>query len=179
MTAADRYPLSGLDYTTWSNKMVSEGKMTWPTTSSESTEQVSPLALPWNLKSVACSTLGANKILYSAGEAQFCRLVRQYVGGVLHGAQVIMTNELCNGEGCVMFIDVSFGVGGAFVRHGIPEICEHLFEAIWRDCKGTGGSAELTIGSETGFVDAAFYPDDTSATCPADTRTDVCRKVVF
>jgi len=174
MTPADRYVVSGLDYTTWSNKMVNEGKMQWP--SNPSTTEVADRTKPWHIRNVACGFVGASHPTYKEGEAKFCHLIQQYIGGVLQSGSYILKDGVCNErEGCTMVIDISFAVGGAFLANGVPSICEFLFEAIWNECNGTGGSAELTIGSETGTIQAQFFQNDAGVTCPANTRTDVCR----
>ena len=171
MTASDRYVVSGQNYTTWSNNMVAQGMMHWPDT--PSSKQIKARTTSWSVNSVACGFIGGTSSSYEIGEAKFCAFVRDffvrdYVGLTLTGVSFPPQDGLCDdNQDCTMIIDLAFGIGGSLVKDAIPAFCEDIFEAVWNDCSGSGGSAELTVGSETGTVQAQFFVRDEGATSPA------------
>ena len=178
MTASDRYVVSSQNYTTWSNNMVTQGKMHWPDT--PSSNQIEARTKSWSVKSVACGFIGGTHSSYQVGEAKFCTQIRDYASVNLKVGSWILQDGLCeDNQDCTMIIDMAFAIGGAFVNDAIPSFCEDIFEAVWNDCSGSGGSAELTVGSETGFVQAQFFLRDEGATCPATTPTNVCESSRF
>lgn len=178
MTSLDGHVVSGQDYTTWVNNMVDQGKMRWPDTSPK--KQIESRDQEWSVKSVACGFIGGTHDSYAIGEQKFCGLIRQYIGATLWGGSWILQEGLCDdNESCTMIIDIAFTIGGAFVSDAIPAFCESIFEAIWNDCNGTGGSAQLTVGAETGTVQAQFFTQDEGAVCPATTDTNVCQSSTF
>lgn len=178
MTALDRHVVSGQDYTTWANNMVAQGKMHWPTTSAKS--QIEPRAPSWDVHSLACGFIGGTESNYRYGEAKFCDLIRTYASGVLQLGTYILQDGLCdNNQDCTLIIDIAFSLGGLFTEDKVTEICEQLFEAVWSDCNRTGGSGQVTVGSETGTIQAQFFINDDGATCPANSLVNVCQESRF
>ena len=184
MTFADRFSVSDLDYDTWANKMVAEGKMYWPANSTSHVIQARDAT--YTIKNVACGFLGANKADYQEGETKFCNLVGQYVGGILLGAELLLKDGLCDDhQGCLLVMDIAMGQAGAYVASGIPSVCVPMFEAVYNDCgpDAGGGSGQLTItdnkGTQKGTIQGQFMENDNGATCPANTNTFKCKAGLF
>lgn len=178
MTTADRFSGSDLDYMTWANKMVAEGKMYWP--NNPSTLEIRASQATFSLTNIACGFIGASQPTYQEGEAKFCDLVKKYASLNLLAAEYFLQDLVCQGhEECSFLLDMSLEVAGGFAQDAIPSICAPIFEELYNNCHGAvGGSAQVTVsdshGTQTGSVQAQFYANDPGATCPANTATNVC-----
>jgi hypothetical protein len=176
MTAADRFVVSGLDYMTWANKMVAEGKMYWP--NKTSTIEIQACQASFSFTNLACGYIGADISSYEDGVAYLCSLITQYVGFSLTGAQYILQDGICGDSlPCSFILDVAFGISGSF--DAVPSICIPIFEKIYSSCNGVvGGAAQMSVkdseGTHTGIVGAQFFAFDEGVVCPANTDTNVC-----
>lgn len=176
--AADRFSASGLDYATWTNKMVAEGKMYWP--SNTTTRVIQTYQTTFTVKSVACGFVYGNAAEYDQGQTLFCNLVKQYVSLTLIAEEYLFRDGVCaGGENCELIFSLITDRAGAFAQNRIEAVCPSIYAAIYADCAGsTGGSAQISFtdsaGTYTGTAEGQFYTEDTGATCAADTSTSVC-----
>lgn len=185
MTAADRFSVSGLDYMSWANKMVDEGKMYWPNKTSYSVIEATEASASYSLTNIACGVLVGSESSYDDGETVFCDFVAQYVSATLMGADYILKDGLCeDNEDCTMIVEIALGVAGGYLQDGVTSVCPGIFAELYSSCNGAvGGSAQISLtdssGTQTGTVSAQFYDNDGGATCAANTDTDICQQGLF
>ncbi|KFX94575.1 hypothetical protein V490_04304 [Pseudogymnoascus sp. VKM F-3557] len=174
MTTADRFAVSGLDYMTWANKMVAEGKMYW--SNHTSTEVQIRGITSFSVTNIACGYFAGDQSNYETGKAKFCSFAREYYSLFLLAMEYDVKNGVCEGTPCLIIADIAFYAAGAFTNNGVQTACGPIFDKIWASCPNSvGGSGILFTsddqGAHYGDVHIQFFDDDDGDTCPANTAT--------
>ncbi|CAA9960691.1 hypothetical protein PTT_14599 [Pyrenophora teres f. teres 0-1] len=185
MKMSDRFSISGLDYSTWAAKMVTEGKLAEPTINKTVTIRIA--AGSFTLDNVKCGVLASGNDGFQRSKDAACNFILEAAGALTTFLAWQAEEELCPGaddDTCVQVLDAVFTAGGAFVNQGLDELCPQAFDEIFGLCPGgVGGTAEITLTRGDGEVfsgsmGAINFEDDT-ATCPANpiTDTEICKVV--
>jgi hypothetical protein len=192
MTPADAFRNSGLDYHTWAQRKVDEGKMFFPenrTVQLSLTDATGARNDKFSIKNIACEVIGGKESDYNTGKDRFCRFLDQYAEANTHLMYLLIQNTICDDGGsfaCDLGMAAFSAVVGQFRENNIPAFCGDMFDAVWDDCGGVGGTGELWAanegedGVEFGFFQSIFYTHDDGATCSAGIpevpdEDEVCR----
>lgn len=181
--ASERLSTSGLDYMTWTRKMVDEGKLYWPANATD--VRIETARATFTLKDIACGFMGAKYSQYEDGRRHFCDMIALATSYTLTEGTYIMQDGICEGnEDCTFIIEASFRVAGAYVGDALPSVCAVVFDELWNSCNGNvGGYGQISItdsgGTQTGTISAEFYTHDSGATCPANSANRVCGMSTF
>lgn len=190
MTTADAFHNSELDFETWQQQKVNEGKMFFPenrTVQLLMADDVGIMNDKYSIKNIACEVVGGNEGDYNTGKDRFCNFLDKYAQDTITGMNLLIQDTIC-GDGsfsCDLGMIAVSAIAHQFRQTQIPAFCEEAFDAIWNDCGGKGGIGELWAagedgdGVEFGKFSAAFYYHDDGATCPADKPEEVCRVESF
>ena len=185
MKMSDRFSISGLDYSTWAAKMVTEGKLVEPTINKTVTIRIA--AGFFTLDNVMCGVLASGNDGFQRSKDGACDFILEAAGALTTFLAWQAVDEFCRGanrDTCLQVLDVVFGTGGAFVNHGLDELCPLAFDEIFGLCPGgVGGTAEITLTRGDGEVFSgsmgAINFEDDIGTCPANpiTDTEICKVV--
>ncbi|KAI0123735.1 hypothetical protein BJ170DRAFT_640210 [Xylariales sp. AK1849] len=165
MTAADAFSKSDLDYETWAQRMVDEGKMYYPEKRSveigRSREKETVVVrhpggglsfraeprFTLTLENIICEGLGGNKADYDKGRQRFCQLNHDYASVLLMTSEYILQDFICEGDSdaCDLLITAAFISGRMYYNGAIEDDCDTLFEAVHKQCNDLGGVAEIVI----------------------------------
>lgn len=199
MTFADRFSNSDLDFETWSNKMVSEGKMFFPEKRSARIDLsgVSNRRDNWwghdstawlDIDSIICGGLEPLYQEFEAGKAKFCKFLEEFASNTLIATDMFILGGVCSGgTGCSWYTWLAFDAADHMLRGISRDVCGPIFTEIHNECGGKGGNAVVQmheinldlLGAETktqvGHISSQFWDEDLGATCPADTASKVCK----
>jgi hypothetical protein len=152
-------------------------------------------AFPGKINKIWCGYSGGGLADYDEGKEKWNRFVESKGGAykdfMFEGSRYFLQNSLCDGvEGglCDFLIDTALDVPGWLYGDEVADFFDGAFDAVRKECKETGGAAELiadppagndVCGIPTCTADgkmalkiadfqAQFFVHDSGATCPAN-----------
>jgi hypothetical protein len=190
MTPADDFSDSNLTYMDWANKMVAEGKMTWAENQTEvQVVLTGDPSLGWRMKNFACGKLKGNINEIREAQKKFCKFLGRVESEVLEEVAVQMARGICeDNESCVTIGKIAMKSAGWLNGSALETpYCYLFWDDLYQKCGDAGGTAELLKitshhhkhHSHHGHFSSHWYPEDSGATCPADTAKTKCERITF
>lgn len=154
-----------MDYHTWTQRMVDEGKMWYPAERSVeirspsqkmetvvvrhpggslSLRQQPPQAPDFIIDAIACYGLGGGNENYQEGKEKFCGWGDTIFEFTTTQAHYMLEDGFCEGNFlCDLQMSIVLYGGRWLVEANFDEICTFWWDAIYDRCQGKGGSGKI------------------------------------
>lgn len=157
------------DLVAWQDSMIAKGKMYRPDNTT-SVDVTTLSGVTFSLKSIACGLVVGGVADYDNNKLYLCNTARNAADKTILGLRIITQAELCDHDDCTAFTSLSLAAAGWFIDSRVNDNCGQIFDELFDNCHGEGGSAHVTMSKgsakTTGTIENQFFPEDRGATCP-------------